>query len=273
MTVFETPGPVTLRVRVGPGDVRIEAGDTTQTEVELVPLRDDEVTREAIAAATVSARERSGSTEVVVEVDRAGRWLSLGRGPSVGVTVRCPTGTETDVSTASANVTTSGILGDASMKTASGDVALDAVADLDAATASGDVRADVVTGDGSVKSASGDVEIGRAHGRLSVNLASGDTVVREAHGPVSINSVSGHQTLQSVERGEINLKSVSGDVSVGVQPGLGVWIDANSVSGALSSELPMDEHGGPGEDETAVELRIRTVSGDVRIARAALATS
>jgi hypothetical protein len=269
VNVFETLGDVALHVRVGAGHVRIEAGTAQRTEVDLVPLRDDEATREAIANATVEARERAERTEIVVDIDRKGRWLSLGRGPDIGVTIRCPEHTDAEVATASANVTATGALGAVSAKTASGNVGVDTVAALETTTASGDVRASVVTGDASVKSASGGVEIGRALGRLSVNLVSGETRVTETLGPASIKSVSGDQSIESVGS-DTDLKSVSGDVNIGVRPGLALWIDASSVSGALTSELPIHVEGGPYKDEAAIELRIRTVSGDARIARAAL---
>jgi hypothetical protein len=270
VSVFETPGTVALRIRLGAGDVRIDASETARTEVELVPLRDDDVTRDAIASAIVEMREYGGRSEVVVEIDRKGRWLALGKGPQVGVTIRCPEHAELDVATASASITATGPLADVSAKTASGDIRLDAVEMLEAATASGDVRANVIAGEGSVKSASGDVEIGRALGRLSVNLVSGETRVADALAPVSIKSVSGDQSIESAA-GDVDLKSVSGDVNVGIAPGLTLWIDVTSVSGALTSELPVDEAGGPAKDQASIELRARTVSGDVRVVRAALA--
>ena len=64
--------------------------------------------------------------------------------------------------------------------------------------------------------------------------------------------------------------SVSGDVEVAAVSGLVLWIDAQSVSGTMSSELDVgDEPAEPGQEP--VELRIRTVSGDVRVARSAAA--
>ena len=267
MTTFETPGKTLVRIAIGSGDVRIDATPDPRTDVELVALRDDDVTRSAIAEATVEARQRGDRTEVVVELPRRGGWSFLGRGPSVGVRVRCPHGADADVSTASADVTTTGPLGDVEAKCASGDIALDVVGALKASTASGDVTAREILGTGNAKTASGDVSIRLAHGELSLNLASGDAVVGEAKGPLSIATVSGDQEIDSVENGEIKLQSVSGDVRVGVRPGLLLSIDATSVSGSMQSELPMDEGLQP-EGEPEIHLRARTVSGDVRIVRA-----
>jgi len=269
MTTFETPGKVRVRVALGSGDVRIDAGPEPRTEVELVALRDDDATRAAIAEATVDARDRGDRMEIVVELPRKGGWSFLGRGPSVGVRVRCPQDAEVEVSSASADVTTTGRLGDVEVKTASGDIAVDVVGALRAATASGDVTAREVVGDGNVKTASGDVVVRLSHASLSMNLASGDALVSEAKGPLSIATVSGDQEVGSVEAGEIKLQSVSGDVRVGVRAGLRVWIDATSVSGSMTSELAMGDEVS-GEREAQVELRARTVSGDVRVVPATI---
>jgi hypothetical protein len=52
---------------------------------------------------------------------------------------------------------------------------------------------------------------------------------------------------------------------VAVPPGIGVYLDLSSLSGTVSSELePSEQTEGP--DMT---LQCRTISGDVRISRAA----
>ena len=60
---------------------------------------------------------------------------------------------------------------------------------------------------------------------------------------------------------------MSGDVNVAARPGLALWIDAQSVSGSMRSDLDVGDLPAAEPGETPVELRIRTVSGDVRIAR------
>jgi hypothetical protein len=271
VTTFQTPGKVTMRISLSSGDVQIASHGEPRVDVELIPLRNDEITRTAIDEAVVEARERGDRTEIVVEIQRKGAgWGFLGRGPSVGVRISCPEATSAEVSTASADVTTRGPLGNFELKSASGDVAVETVESLKATTASGDVSAIEVLGETNVKTASGDVEIRLAHGALSLNLASGDAVVGDAKGPVSVATVSGDQEVGAVESGEVKLQSVSGDVRVGIRPGRRLWIDATSVSGSMTSELPMESGAdttGAGDPE--IELRARTVSGDVTIVRAA----
>jgi len=146
VTTFETPGKVRMRISIGSGDVQIASHPEARVDVELIPLRNDEVTRAAIDEAVVEARERGDRTEIVVEIQRKAGWGFLGRGPSVGVRVHCPQETAAEVTTASADVTTRGELADLEVKSASGDVAVESVGSLRATTAGGDVSAAEVRG-------------------------------------------------------------------------------------------------------------------------------
>jgi len=267
MQVFDTPGPVSVRVSIVEGDVSVESSDTRQVTVDLQPLRNNSASREAVEQTRVELVERGGRYEVVVDGPK--KWISFGRGASIGVRVTCPEETRLEVSTTSADLLARGRLGEADLKTASGDLALDVVdGDVRAATASGDLMVTEIGG-GSIKTASGDVDIRLVRGgQLSVNSASGDVRVERALGAVSVATASGDQEIGAVEAGEVKLQSVSGDVRVGVTSGLRVWLDASSVSGAVTSTLPLEE-GASSSGEAALEVRARTVSGDIRISAAA----
>jgi Toastrack DUF4097 len=266
MPTFDTPGDVVLRIANEAGEVHIETVDEPRTEVELEALRDDEATRSAIADARVETRERRGRTEVVVEIPRGGRRF-LGRGPQVGIRVRCPHGADLELSTASADVVTRGPLGSVTVTSASGEVELDvATAEVKVSTASGDVTVDEIGGAAVLKTASGDVDVRVAGGPLSVNTASGDVSVAEARSALAVSTVSGDQKIGSIGAAEVKLQAVSGDVEVGIPAGLRLWIDASSVSGSMSSDLAVEDEP-PGGEGHVVEVRVRTVSGDVRIHR------
>ena len=84
MTVFETTGHVALRVSLSGGEVTIETGDAPRVEIELVALRDNDVTRQAIEEARVEMTDRGGGHQVVVELKRKSGFI-VGRGPRVGV--------------------------------------------------------------------------------------------------------------------------------------------------------------------------------------------
>ena len=270
MHVFETPGKTRIRVRNASGVVAVEASETGQTTVELEALRDDEATRDAIERATVEAH----GNEVRVEVD-AGKgfgvgpaWISFGRTPQIGVRIRCPEGADLDCATASADLTATGRLGEVEAKSASGDIAVRDVEALRVQSASGDVRSERIAGEARIQTVSGDVRLGPVGGQLTATLVSGDFEADEGRSDVAVKTVSGDQRIDAVREGQIRMQSVSGDVRIGVRPGVRLLIEANSTSGDITSEF--DVHDRPSEVPTTTEARlhVKTVSGDVEIVRA-----
>jgi DUF4097 and DUF4098 domain-containing protein YvlB len=264
---FETPGHAVLRVQVPAGTVTVETWSEPRVEVEVAPGRDDDRSLRAAAGTRVAATERAGAHEIDVRVPKREGRLSIGfgRGPELRVAIRCPVGTEVDHATHSADLRGRGALGGVTVKSASGDASLDDVESLEFTTASGDLTAGAVAGSLSAKSASGDIDVRSVEAIGAVNTVSGDVRVGETGGPVKVQTVSGDVALEAAAA-SVSVSSVSGDVKVAAVPGLVLQIDAQSVSGSMSSELDVgDEPAGPGEE--AVELRVRTVSGDVRVAR------
>jgi hypothetical protein len=269
---FDTPGKTRLRVKNAAGSISVDPSETGRTTVELEALRDDDATREAIERATV---ELNGN-DVVVEIGTGGKgfgvgpaWISFGRTPQVGIRIRCPEGADLDCTTASADISAQGRLGEVEVKSASGDVAVEYAAGLRVQSASGDVRATTVQGEARIQTVSGDVRLGSVAGPVSATLVSGDLAIDDAATDLTAKSVSGDQRIGAVREGQIKLQSVSGDVRVGVRRGTRLHVDVNSTSGDVSSELdvkdrPSGEAAGP-----EARLQAKTVSGDVEISRAA----
>jgi hypothetical protein len=269
---FETPGPVALRLRVPSGEVEVESDTEGHTHVEVEAA--NRAAEEVLDRVRVEIRETSSGPRIDVEMpDREGLGLSglLGRGnPQFELRVRCPEASTVELESRSADLGARGRLGALAVKTASGDVSAEEVlGDVDVTSASGDVEVDRVHGSASVATASGDVALGAVGGILRANLVSGDLEVREAAASVDSKTVSGDQNLACVSRGTVALRSVSGDVSVGIRRGAAVWLDVRTLSGDTHSELTPED--GPPAEGPNVEVRINTVSGDVHIARASAA--
>lgn len=258
-----------LKVRNPAGEVRIETAEVAETTVELVPLNGSDSTRLAIEQARVEAR----GDEVFVELQGRSWTISIGdwgvgRSPKVGVRIVCPYGSDLDCDTAAADVDATGRLGEVRLRTAAGDVALGHVAgSLQAKSASGDLHVDRVDGRAEVHTVSGDVDVRTAAGGLTVNSISGDVEVGAVDGDLSVTSVSGDQRVDAAGPGDVHLKAVSGDVAVDLRPGLRIRLDVNSVSGSITSGLEVGD-APPAADGPEADLRVRTVSGDVRIGRA-----
>jgi hypothetical protein len=270
---YSTPGAVRLNLEIPAGRIEIETSNTDETHVELEALGGNELIRELVQNARIELIRRGDGHEVVVEAKmRHGFWMSFGRGPDIRLRVSCPPGAELDVRTKSADLDARGAYSTVDVKTASGDVSIEQVgADARVKTASGDVHFEVVGGALNVNSASGDLHVNTVAGEANIQLVSGDVFIREAADSITANTISGDQRLEAVFRGRMDLRAVSGDISVGVRRGSRVYVDANTVSGSTVSELDLSE--APSQqvspaEAPLVEVFAKTVSGDVRIERA-----
>ena len=280
---FQTPGTVRTEVRLGAGEIRLDTGESGETTVTLEPLRDNDVTREAIENARLELRERGGEYEVVVDVRHRGR--GFGRGAEVRIEISCPEGTSVEAKSGSADVEGRGRFGsvdvesgsgdvhfaevarDAKINAASGDITIHSVGgDARINSASGDVQLASIAGEAKLNSASGDVVVRSADGRVEINSASGDVHVVEAGSSVNVNTASGDQVIGSAVKGKVTLKSASGDMKIGIREGSTLHVDARSRSGEVRSEMPVSDTP-PEGDAPHVELRANTMSGDITVAR------
>jgi hypothetical protein len=277
MPVFDTPGSVSLHIRLPSGRVRVTTADEPRCSVELVPT--GRRGSDAVENVRISAEERAGRHVITIEEKDRIRWgpLRITWGPDIEVRITCPPGSDLDLSGGSTDLRVEGELGEVSVRTASGDVRLGKVLrKLQVKTASGDVTVSAVEAEGTVNTVSGDIDVERVDGSLVARAVSGDARIVAVRGPLQLTTTSGDATIRSVEAGEVRFQSVSGDARIGVAPGTLVWIDAASVSGDLESELGVADQApaaepaeGEAEDAALVPLQIKTVSGDVSIVRAA----
>ncbi len=278
MYEFSTPNPVRLRLELGSGEVEIDATDTARTTVDLRASH-DEASRQALADVRVEQR----GDDIIVEAPRRSSFLR--RGPHLHVRIEVPQQSQLDARLDSAELTTSGRLTDARVKSGSGNVRLDTVTeDTDVKSGSGDVEIEragcsskVQSGSGDVRirsaggtvtvgTGSGDVDVEHVDGATQLNSGSGDLRLGDASSDVTLNSASGDQRIGRVARGRLRSNSASGDVHVGIADDTAAWLSVNSLSGTVHSEL--DGSGPPAEGEDSVEVRINTVSGDITLVRA-----
>jgi DUF4097 and DUF4098 domain-containing protein YvlB len=263
MPHWDFPGsdPIDASVDLASGRVTLNGGPVSATTVDVAPSRFSRNAEKLIDEVRV-AFDR-GRLEVTGP-KRAG----LFRGHAAfDVTITLPEGSRCVVRTASADLTSTGALAALDAHTASGDITVAKVTgQLQAETSSGDIRLDE-TGTAEIRTASGDVRLNRARDDVSVRTASGDVTIASADRDVAGVTASGDFRVSSVARGSTEVSTASGDVVVGVNPGVGVYLDLSSATGSVSSQL---EETGP-SDDVALGVRCRTATGDIRIVRAAAA--
>lgn len=248
---FHTPLPLTLDVSVPSGEVRVETVDGEESVVvvdgdeRLVEQTRVELDGDRLVV-SLRCRMPFGLALAIGDLSLGGRRLSIHASVPHGAAAR--------FATASADLRAEGRL-----------------ASLEARTASGDLLVHgEIEGRATVKTVSGDVQLERVGGDLRARTVSGDLDAGPVGGSVEAKSVSGNIRLASLRSGRASFTSVSGDVEIGIARGSFLDVDAGSVSGDLSSEVPLGSEPSAldGEGPTVV-LRGKTVSGDVTVFRAA----
>ena len=239
---FNVGDSPSVKVRIKSGRVRVAPGESGMVRV-LVDTGDPtfEVTQRGDAI--VAAGERSGRAEV---------------------TVHAPPMIDLDVATASGDITVIPAVSRLDIATASGAVEFDSATRLQVKTASGDVRGKRVDGEARCITVSGDIRILETADRVDVSTASGDITIAESRGSMSAASVSGDIRVDRLLGPELNAKSMSGGVRLGIPPGTRLDLDAHTLSGKMDLPTPSPT---PQPPQREMSVMVRLVSGNLRIVR------
>ena len=188
-------------------------------------------------------------------------WVG-GRRASATVSVSVPVDCPVQLGVVSADAVVSGIVADrTAVKSVSGDVTLDGV------------RSDI-----NAQTVSGNLETRQLAGTLHFTTVSGDlTVVNGSSERVRAETVSGDLTLDldPESGGRFDLSSVSGDLTVRMPDSAGLTVDVKTMSGDLDSAFhgmrserrpgSATLHGTVGDGDG--KLTAKTVSGDIALLR------
>jgi hypothetical protein len=257
---FPVTGPIHLNARIPAGDIRVVA----EPDAALATVSLDGRGRRAEQLISETEVSFDGGTLSVLFPDK----IRLLTNVSMDLVVHLPAGSSAELRGASADIRCEGELGDLEAKTASGDISAGPVrgaAQLH--SASGNVRLGEADGDVTVKTASGDVEIRRAGGSLTADSASGDIRAGQVGGSAKVRAASGDVHIGSISTGRADVNTVSGDITVAVPPGIGVYLDLSALSGDVRSDLAADDSG-PGNG-AELTVHCRSLSGDIRVHPAA----
>jgi DUF4097 and DUF4098 domain-containing protein YvlB len=240
---FATPRPVRLEVTLAAGEVHITTVDGDESTVTL------EGPEKLLDATKV---ELDGDRLVIGPRRKPFRSFFGNFEQSLHVRASVPHSSRVEIVTAAGDATLDGTFGGLEMKSASGGVLV-----------TGEL-----TGDARLKTVSGHMRLPRLAGDLTAQTVSGDVTADSVDGSVLFKSVSGGVHVASLREGNVAVQSVSGEVELGIASGTSVDVNAGSAAGKLSSEIPLSDTRGDDGGPTVV-IRGNTVSGDIRIVRAA----
>jgi Putative adhesin len=223
---------------------------------------------EQLAVDAVSAAEISWSESGRRLVVRSAQDLPL-RVVPLAITVWAPTRSRLAARVGAGDVRASGRAGWAGVRTGSGNATLDGVeGDADVTTGSGAIDLGPVTGRARLRTGSGAIRAAATGGHTEIKTGSGDIVLGEVNSDVRVRTGSGDVTVSDARSGDLQFTTGSGAVRIGVHPGVGAELDLVTGSGKARSELDVAREAP--QKPPAVQVRGRTGSGDVLVARAAV---
>ena len=279
MPTFDTPVPVTVDLDLPVGDIRIIAGDRTDTSVDVRPT---DPAKKGDVTAAEQTRVEFTDGRLLIKAPKGWRQLR-GGGDSIDVEIGLPSGSHIRGQAGVAALHSRGRLGECRYRNGMGEIQLDEAGSVQLKSGAGDITVERVNGHAEITTGTGTLRLGRIDGTAAVKNSNGDTSIRDvtgdvrvsaangsiaidqAHGTVAAKTAMGDIRVGEAVRGSVVAESGYGKVEVGVREGVAAWLDLNTRFGNLDNDLADGRRPEPGED--AVEVRARTGFGDITIRR------
>ncbi|MER5958503.1 DUF4097 family beta strand repeat-containing protein [Streptomyces longhuiensis] len=218
MQKFDTPSPVTAVLDIPAGRIQFIAADRTDTCVEILPT-DKSKTRDIKAAEQVTVAYADGVLRIEAA---AAKNRILGNSGSVEVTVQLPAGSHIEAKTAATELRGVGRLGDVTFDGAQGPVKLDETASA------------------------------------RITLQAGNIHVGRLTGPAHISTQKGDLNITEATTGTVELRTESGDITIGAANGTSATLDAGTAYGRIHNTLKNTDGATAG-----LNIQATTAHGDI----------
>ena len=176
------------------------------------------------------------------------------RTKSSSLDVRCPSGTDVRVGTASGRVELRGRLGDARVTTKSSSVRVEQVETLELRSSSGSIDVETCAGRCRLQTTSGSVRVDEA-GDVDISTVSSSIGV-ECAGGGRIHTVSGSVDIGATGASDLDVRSISGSVKITLARGVRPHVRLRTVSGKARCDC---------EEGDDVLVAVSSVSGSVKV--------
>lgn len=243
---FEVGGTVRVIAATRSGDITVIGGEPGSVRV-------------VITGSGAAGYEIDQIGDVVsVEPRRKGRFI----GSSADLVLTVPAGATLELACTSGDINVQSPVVELRASVASGDVRVDTVRSVCRInSASGDIRVNR-TLDAEINTASGTVRLGTVERGLRLNAASGNVYVDEVGESAICKVASSDVRIDRFSGNEMRLKTMSGDLHLGIPPRRTVDLDFTSLSGRLRNKLPPSD-GSP--SEKSLSISVAAVSGDLTL--------
>ncbi len=289
---FITGDKAVLHVETRSGGVSVEPVDGERVLVEAIVHVWSDLAVEADEAASLVARGMEQDAHRVIvrapSLPQTEGWSLWGgkRGSRVDYTVRVPVTTAVRVLSRSGRVQISRTEGRVHVETQSGRCSIDHIrGDVTVVARSGSLSVERVQGDVTAEARSGRLEVSHVSGAATVEARSGAVDVRDVGGDVRAATHTGALTIENAGArvraqahtgvvryhgrvaGDFDIRAHTGMIHLAVDPAFPFFIDAESDTGLVRSDLPPRRVGGS-PNGNGPKVRLRTHTGMIKLSRA-----
>lgn len=246
---YEVSGHPKVDIGLHAGDIRFKQGQPGFVTIVLSG------SSEALGSVEIDASDEVITIQSIV---KRRRWFG---GGSIDATVSVPEGADVIVRVGAGDVVGGLDLGDVEVHSGSGDIRLDDIrGTADLKVGSGDIRVGSIAGVAKVKSASGDCRVDSAT-EISASTAAGDLYLGDVTEAATVKSAAGDVRIGRFSGTDLEVKTMSGDASIGLAPGFTVNANVKTMSGQLRNRTK------PSGEPKAGSMNLTVVSfvGDVTL--------
>lgn len=269
---FDVGNATRLAVENRSGTVAVRGGSDQSVRVEVVARLWAEDDHEADDQAELIRRGiMHEGDEVIIKAPallRPRPFLFFGHSrPRVDYQITVPARTQAKIDNSSGPVEVENIEGPLRVDSRSGKVAVrDVASDAEIVSRSGTLTAESIGGRLEAESRSGSVRIKECRGDAAVYARSGSLTIEDAGGRLKAGTRSGSVRYEGEVHGSFDIEVTSGSVRLNVDPNSRFFLDAEAISGSVTSDLRLRDDGNGGRPPSnAPKVRIRTVSGSIHV--------
>ena len=261
------------------GDVEIRTWDKEEVRIDALKVSEASSlsqAKENCGLVTIEVTKEAGLLRIETKYPHEKKfWGGNSINVSVDYKLWIPAKASAEVKSVSGDVELEAIGGAVKVGVTSGSVTLNkASAGADLYTVSGDLALEGITGNVYLKTVSGDIDITNVKGSIEAETVSGEIEMREVTEAGSINAktLSGNvDYLGRIEsQGRYALKSHSGDITMIIPADSAFEFDAESFSGVIDSDFPIEVSGKVSSRELhgvvnkgGASLQLSTFSGNI----------
>jgi len=266
---FTATGPVQVDIRFEDGLCEISPRTGTEIGVEVEPFTvNNENDRKA--ADSISIEFMNDVLSITPEKKNPLQKLTTIHSGKVRIAISIPNNSSVSLDTSSGALNVSdGVIADLSVDSGSGDITVaHAAGDLRIRNSSGHIKFGQVDSSLQIDTGSSSATIEQALGDVKMETSSGDLTIGVAAGKVQFNSGSGEVKISEAHGKSINVKTSSGNISVGVPQHIMVYTNIKSANGLITGDLVNNGPDTPSESDT-LKISVDTASGNTDVHRIA----